>query len=131
MRDGAALGGVLTLSFDGNRVVAEDVQFAFGKRLLVQLAAFRRWRDRVEHTGVGDTCFSVVGNELVAVRGDTDPGVGGLFDHGSLEDCEGPGVAGLQSRQAEQMSVVSSGPMCSGWQHVHGSSHALSQSGYG
>ena len=75
VRDGAALGGVLALGFDGNRVVAEDVELAFGERLLVQLAAFGRRRDRVEHAGVSDSRFGVVGHELVAVGGDANPGV--------------------------------------------------------
>ena len=38
--DGAALRGVLAFGLDGDRVAAEDVEFALGKGLLVELAAF-------------------------------------------------------------------------------------------
>src|SRR5262245_34763597 len=109
MRDGTALGGVLSLGFHGNRVVPEDVEFAFGERLLKQLSAFGRWCDRVEHTGVRNTCFSVIGHELVAVGGDANPGVARLLDHGSLEDTETLDAAGPQSGQVVQVSTVSSG----------------------
>ena len=54
---------------------AEDVELAFGERLLVELAAFGRGRDGVEDAGVGDAGFGVVGNELVAVGGDANAGV--------------------------------------------------------
>ena len=72
VRDRAALGRVLAFGLDGNRVVAEDVEFALGERLLVQLAAFGRRRDGIEDTGVGNARFGVVGNQLVAVGGDAD-----------------------------------------------------------
>ena len=39
-RNGSALRRVLSLGFDRNCILAEDIQFAFSKRLLVQLAAF-------------------------------------------------------------------------------------------
>ena len=72
VRDGAALGRVLAFGLDGDRVVAEDVELALGKRLLVELAAFSRRRDGIEDTGVGDARFGVVGNQLVPVGGDAD-----------------------------------------------------------
>ena len=75
VRDRAALRGVLAFGFDGDRVAAEDVELALGERLLVQLAAFGRGRDRIEDAGVGDARFGVVGDELVAVGGDANPGV--------------------------------------------------------
>src|SRR4030095_6087776 len=77
--DGAALRGVLALGLDRDRVVAEDIELAFGEGLLVQLPAFGRRRDRVEHTGVGDARFGVVGDELIPVRRDADPRVARLL----------------------------------------------------
>src|SRR5258705_14014633 len=50
MRDGAALRGMLTFCFDGNRVAAEHVQLAFRECLLIELTAFGRGRDGVENT---------------------------------------------------------------------------------
>ena len=72
VRDGAALRGVLAFGFDGDGVAAEDVQLAFRECLLVELAAFGRWRDRIEDAGVGDAGFGVVRDELVAVGRDPD-----------------------------------------------------------
>ena len=79
--DGAALRGVLPFGFDGNRVAAEDVELALGERLLVELAAFSRGRDRIEDTGIGNARFGVVGNELVAVGGDANPRIPGSAPH--------------------------------------------------
>ena len=73
--DGTALGRVLALGLDGDRVAAEDVQFSFGERLLIEFAAFGRRRDRVKHAGVGDPSFGVIGNQLVSVGGDANPRV--------------------------------------------------------
>ena len=70
--DGAALRRVFAFGLDGNRVAAEDVQLAFGESLLVQFAAFGRGGNRVEHAGVGDPSFGVIGNQLVSVSGDAD-----------------------------------------------------------
>ncbi len=89
VRDRAALGGVLAFGLDGDRVAAEDVQLAFGKRLLVQLAAFGRRRDGIEDAGVGDPGFGVVGNQLVAVGGDTDPRIAGSARHGRIPPDRG------------------------------------------
>src|SRR4029434_9154880 len=74
MCDGAALRGVLAFSFDGDRVPPERVELAFGKGLLVELAAFGRRRDWIEHASVCDTGFSVIGDQLIAVSRDTDAG---------------------------------------------------------
>ena len=82
VRDGAALRGVLAFRFDGDRVAAEHVQLAFGERLLIQLAAFGRWGDRIEDAGVCDAGFGVVRDELVAVGRDPDPGETRFLLHG-------------------------------------------------
>ena len=71
--DGAALCGMFAFGFDGDPRVPEDVQLALGERLLVQLAHFRRRRDRVEHPSLGDPRLRVIRHELVAVRRDPDP----------------------------------------------------------
>ncbi len=89
VRDRAALGGVLAFRFDGDGVVAEDVELALGERLLIKLAALRGRRNRIEHAGVGDACFRVIGHELVAVRGDSDSRVTRSGSHGT------PVMAGL------------------------------------
>src|SRR5208283_929850 len=82
MSNRAALRRVLAFGLNGNRVSAEDVQLAFGKGLLEELAAFGRGRDGVKHAGVGDARLSVVRDELVPVGGDADAWVASL--HGSL-----------------------------------------------
>ena len=70
--DRAALGGVFSLRFHGDRVLTKHVELALSKRLLIQLAALGRRRNGIEHAGLGDARFSVVGNQLVAVGGDSD-----------------------------------------------------------
>ena len=57
-------------------------------RLLVELAAFGRRRDRIEDAGVGDARFGVVGDELVSVGGDPNPGIASGFRHMSLRACQ-------------------------------------------
>ena len=74
-RDGSALRRVLALRLAGELAPAEDVQVSLGERELVVLAHLRRRRDRVEDTAVRDARFRVVGDELVPVRRDPDPGV--------------------------------------------------------
>ena len=65
-------------------LLAEHVQLAFGERLLVELAAFGRWRDRIENAGVGDARFGVVRDELVAVGRDADARETRFLFHGRL-----------------------------------------------
>ena len=55
-------------------LLPEDVELTLGVRLLVDLAAFGRRRDRIEHAAVGDARFGVVGHELVAVAVTRIPG---------------------------------------------------------
>ena len=81
VRDGAALGRVLTLGLHRDGVAAEDVQFAFRERLLIELSALGRRRDGIEHTGVADARFGVIGDELVAVGRHPDPGVPWSHSH--------------------------------------------------
>jgi hypothetical protein len=69
------LRGVLTFGLDGDGVAPEGVELALGEGLLVEFAALCRRRNRVEDTGVGDTGFGVVGDELVAVGRNTNAGV--------------------------------------------------------
>jgi hypothetical protein len=45
---------------------------AFGIGLLEELTAFGGRRDGVKHTGICNAGFSVVGNQLVTVRGNAD-----------------------------------------------------------
>jgi hypothetical protein len=40
---------MLAFGLDGDRVAAEDVQLALGKRLLIELAALGGWRDWIEN----------------------------------------------------------------------------------
>src|SRR5207245_8341259 len=72
VRNRSALGGVLSFGFDRDRVAAEDVEFALGKRLLIKLAAFSRWRDWIEHARIGNARLCVVGNQLVSIHSDAD-----------------------------------------------------------
>ncbi|MDZ4802674.1 MAG: hypothetical protein SGI92_31315, partial [Bryobacteraceae bacterium] len=66
VRDGPALGRVLAFGLNGDGVAAKYVEFALGKRLLVQLTAFGRWGNGIEHTRLGNARFGVVGNQLVS-----------------------------------------------------------------
>ena len=75
IRDRPALCGVLAFRLDRDGVAPEDVELPFSIGLLVELAAFRRRRDRIKHAAVGDSSFSVVGDELVPVRRHAGPGV--------------------------------------------------------
>jgi hypothetical protein len=63
---------VLALGLDRKGVAAEDVQTPFGEGLLEELAALRGRRDGVEDPGIREARLGVVGDELVAVRGDTN-----------------------------------------------------------
>src|SRR5262245_42270624 len=110
MRDGAALGGVLSFGFDRNRVAPKDVELAVGQRLRVHLPALRGTRDLVEHSSVSDSRLGVVGDELVPVCCDADPRIAWFLDHDSREASIIWTLADFQSGHAEQMSTVSSGP---------------------
>src|SRR5215475_8668771 len=69
MGDGPALGRVFAFGLDGEQVVTEHIEFAFGKSLMVQLTAFGRRCDGIEHPYLSNACFSVVRNQLVPVGG--------------------------------------------------------------
>src|SRR5262249_62304546 len=69
MGDGPALGRVLAFGLDGEQVVTEHIEFAFGKSLMVQLTAFGRRCDGIERPYLSNACFSVVRNQLVTVGG--------------------------------------------------------------
>jgi hypothetical protein len=74
VRDGAALRGMLAFRFNGNRVLAENVQLAFGEGLLIKLAALGRGGDWIEHAGIAMRVFRVIRDELIAVGSDPIPG---------------------------------------------------------
>ena len=82
--DGAALSRVLALGLHGYRILAEDVELAFGERLLVQLTALGRWCDGIEDASIGDARLGVVRNQLVPVGSDTNPWVRWLVLHHAL-----------------------------------------------
>src|SRR5262245_15556555 len=67
MGDGPALGRMLAFGLDGEQVVTEHIEFAFGKSLMVQLTAFGRRCDGIEHPYFSNARFSVVRNQLVPV----------------------------------------------------------------
>src|SRR5262245_56440628 len=67
MGDGPALGRLLAFRLDGWHVMSEHIEFAFGKRLMVQLTTFGRRGDWIEYPHLGNTCLGVVGNQLVPV----------------------------------------------------------------
>ena len=81
MRNGAALGRMLALRLNGNRVVAKDVQVAFRIGLLKKLAAFRRRCNRIKNAGIGDPRLRVVRDKLIAVCSDPDAGITRSFLH--------------------------------------------------
>ncbi len=84
VRDGSALRRVLAFRFDGDGVMAEDIQFAFRVSLLVKLATFGGRGDRVKDSRVGDASFGVIRNQLVSVGSYADTGVPGFFAHRAL-----------------------------------------------
>jgi len=74
-RGGAALRGVLAFRLDRDLRLAPDVELALRVRLLVNLAALRRGRDRIKHAALGNAGFNVLRDELVAVAGDANAGI--------------------------------------------------------
>ena len=114
--DGSALGRVLAFGFNGDGVVAEDVEVTFGIGLLEELAAFSGRRDGIENAGVGDARFSVIADELVAVGGNADAWVASLhrslmLKPGSTSSdcivCAGARVARAESNHAYLMIAAS------------------------
>ena len=71
--------GVLALGLDGDLLLPPNRQFALGVGSLVDLATFRRRRDRVEHAALGDAGLDVLGDQLVAVARNADARVPGLM----------------------------------------------------
>ncbi len=67
--DGAALGRVLAFGLNGDGVVAEDVQVAFGIGLLEEFAALGGRGDGIKNAGIGNARLGVIGDELVSVCG--------------------------------------------------------------
>ncbi len=74
MSNRAALGRVFALGFNGDGVVPEDVQVAFGIGLLKELAALRGRRDRIKNAGVGDARLGVIRDKLVSIGGNPNAG---------------------------------------------------------
>ena len=72
--DGSALGGVLPFALDYQRGATEYVQLAFRVGLLVHLAHLGRGRDGVEDAALRDPRLRMVGDQLIAVRGNSYPG---------------------------------------------------------
>jgi len=70
--DGATLGRVFAFGFNGDGVVAKDVEVSFGVGLLEELATLGGGRDGIEHAGVGNARLGVVGDELIAVCSNSD-----------------------------------------------------------
>ena len=71
---GATLRGVFAFGFDGDFLLAPDVEFTLSEGPLVNLAAFGRRRDRIKHAAFGDSRLDVLRDELVAVARDRTPG---------------------------------------------------------
>ena len=78
---------MLAFGLNRNGVVTEDVEVAFRVCLLEKLTTLGRGRNRVEHTGIGDAGFRVIGNELVAVGGDPNAREAWFQSHGFLHWC--------------------------------------------
>ena len=68
----ATLRRMLALAFNGDLLVAPDIQLPLRKRLLVQLAPFRRGGDRIKHPTLRDTCLHVLSHQLVAIHRNRD-----------------------------------------------------------
>jgi hypothetical protein len=70
--NGPALGRMFSLGLNGNRILPKHIQMTLGVCLLKQLSALGRWSNWIEHAGVGDPRLGMVGNKLVAVRGNSN-----------------------------------------------------------
>ena len=66
------LSSVLTLGLDGDLGVAKHVQLPLGKGLLVLLTHLGRRRDGIEHAPLSDPRLRVIGDQLIAVRRDSN-----------------------------------------------------------
>src|SRR5689334_10526944 len=74
---GATLSGMLPFTFNGDFLIAKDVELALGKRLLINLTAFGRGSNRVKNTTFSDTGLDVLSYQLVAVTGNANPRIFG------------------------------------------------------
>ena len=72
---------VLTFGLHGDLLVAPDIELPLSKRLLIQLSPFRRRRDRIEHSALGDARFYIFGHQRVTVAGDPDSRILGSISH--------------------------------------------------
>ena len=72
-----ALRGVLAFCFNGDLLLAPDIEFTLGVGPLVNFAAFRGRRDWIKNAALGDAGFDVLGDQLVAVARHADTGVFG------------------------------------------------------
>jgi hypothetical protein len=82
--DGSALGRVFALGFNGDGVVAEDVQVALGIGLLEEFAALGGRRNGIEDAGVGDARLGVVGDKLISIGGNPNAWITSSNSHESL-----------------------------------------------
>src|SRR5689334_6548070 len=73
---------MLAFSLDGNGVAAKDIQLAFRECLLIQLAALSGRGNWIEDARIGNARLGVIGDELIAVGRDPDPGETRLLLHG-------------------------------------------------
>ena len=70
--DGTALGGVLTLGFDGEGGAAKDIELSFGAGEFEHFAHLGGRSDGIINPGLGNACFGVGSHELITVGGDPD-----------------------------------------------------------
>lgn len=74
---GTTLGGVFAFTFDGDFLLAPDVEFALCIRALVDFTAFGGRSDRVEDASFGHARFHILGDELIPVTSDGNAGIFG------------------------------------------------------
>jgi len=73
--DGSSLGGVLSLTFDGNGGAAENVELTLGSSKFVHFTHLGGGGDRVKDACFGDARFGVKGYKLIPVRSDSNSGI--------------------------------------------------------
>lgn len=70
---------LFTLALDGDFLATKYIQFTFGIGLLIHFSLLGTGGDWVENPAIGDSSLRIIGNQLIAVGGDSDAGVFGFW----------------------------------------------------
>jgi len=76
--NGPPLGGKLAFGFNRKLGLSEHVERTLGVGKLIILPHLGGGCDGIKHAAIGDTGFGVIGNQMVAVGGDSDAKIAGF-----------------------------------------------------